>query len=86
MSSYDVAMDLLKLSDEEFAEVFAWLEKSNCDLCELDKKEIDLSKSDMYKTIEYIDTLHGMLSEIITDSECCPSAWWKSPTPKQKSV
>lgn len=83
MSSYDVAMDLLRLSDEEFAEVFAWIDKADFDIDKIDKAGIELSKSDMYKTVNLTKRLPGILMEIINDSDCCPSAWWKK-TPKQR--
>lgn len=77
MSSYDVAMDLLRLDDEDFAEVFAWIAKADYQVDELDKADIKLERRDM---IDAIDTnkLTKILQEIIVDPECYTNAWWKT--------
>ena len=76
MSSYDVAMDLLRLDDVEFAEVFAWIKKADYELENIDKSYIELEKEDMTNATD-TKKLTEILNEIIKDTECCSYAWWK---------
>ena len=82
MSAYDVAMDLLRLPDEEFAEVFAWIRKAEYDIDYLDKVGVKLSADDMKAAVD-VDKLKRILDEIITGEDCCSSAWWKD-NPKER--
>lgn len=76
MSSYDIAMELLNLDDEEFAEVFAWMQRADYYASTLEAAQ-DLTRADMIIATDTVK-LTGMLKEIVNSNDICPNAWWKS--------